>query len=1637
MGLAVSLFFLFSETTTFATTVTCTYPGPTQSIITCSGCEGATGGTSCAGPTNCRQTYNDGLWCQDTCDCAYLHIFGKENTGYCGSQASDIACRADGPNCEYNTGPGGTSVGPMYGCGMIGGSPDFSISSTPGSAPITQGQSQVYAITLASLNSYSGNVSLTAICPTNATCNFDTSALAVPSDGTRTTNYTVSNTNSTPVATHTITFTGTDSAASLTHQTSSTLTVSAGGLSHICPSGNQAQLSSSSINVGATTQALFPPNYSNLDGTGRFWTQNSGIASVDANYPGTVTGVSQSSTGIYGTGFYYGPTDAHNCSLDIATITVTSGVPPNGTLQGRVWVDTNRDGSGTGEPYLVDPSGPGSCTQKYVLGGVTINYSGPVSGSVLVNLCDPPYYAKSLPPGSYTVSISVPAGWSVISTNPQSGSVASNGSLDIWFAIQPPPPAPILFTSPANFSFTATQGGANPASQSLTIRNDGPAGSQLNWNISNTGSWLTARRSAAGQETSGVEVSGGTATPAPDASINISGLSVGTYNATISVTSNGGNASIPVTLNINPPAPTADIKVSDPWSGVVNSNGPITTVYNNIVNLSWTSTNATSCTVTGNSQNFSGTSSAGTATSNLTASATYTINCSGPGGNSSPDSVTINIPPPPTSPIASCPAPGTSATLSWTAPAGGYNTFKVGINIGNADYITYPYEFYENNNITGTTFSLPPPTTPGQTYTWIVRTIDINTGAFSSYVGGVFTCASAAIPSIQLSESTMTFSGTSGGSAPAGQTFTVKNNGAVGSTLKWHATTNSNWCYVNGVGNGSYVSGADLAQGATSVALNVTVGLPSNTGSPTCTIDVWDNGSSPAASPNHQWIDITYNVKPSDVSGVSVAITAACPAAQTVDLTWNAAQSGIVAKTYNIYRNTTGAAPTAGNLITNVSTLSYTDTPPPGTYYYWVETLSAGFTSPSKVPSSPVKITLAACPAPVADIKGTVAAAVPFIGYTNSNGPMVVYSGATFQLLWTCANSTSATIDGTAINPVASGSGSYTAGGSAWSHTYTLVCTGSGSDSDTITVSVPPAPTVPLGNCPAPGTSATISWTAPSGYTHFLVRAYDLALPWPPPTWIIYDDDYIGVSAPLSGTTPGHTYSWWVHTRGASGAWSDGVGTNFSCAAAVCQAGTVSLGSSSISAGGSTTASAPAGWSGGQFNSSNSAIANIPSPSSNPATVNGVSPGPAQISGFGWTDPGGATSCPLNNASLTVTAASTYSYTVTPTLDLTAQQNAAGPSGDITVTNTGNQALTINVAEAIPWANINKASVTLAPGANTTVTVTITDTNQSVGLHTGAVNFSHPQAGNQSATVNFNVTPSGGGPGPSPVTLDNSQCGKMIISWADIGATSYNIYRNTTGVAPTIGVTAPTFTNATSPKTDNLSADSYSYWVTGIVVGVETSAVAPTGANTNPTSVTACSQASLITSDKDIAAINAVAVPTVNPCNNSTNVLPGGTSLKLGDTLTFNLNICNNNVNSTGPATNISVTDTMTNLKIPDAASHPLGWNVKYCPPSASCVSLTQGSGADKYTVSGTAPNQTISINLTNRSLVQATFGYISFDAQLAIPASFNGASARFQNIFSIGYNLSPGTPAVPVSGFTPLLLFSTGLGTPIIIEVP
>ncbi|KAA3626088.1 MAG: fibronectin type III domain-containing protein [Proteobacteria bacterium] len=128
---------------------------------------------------------------------------------------------------------------------------------------------------------------------------------------------------------------------------------------------------------------------------------------------------------------------------------------------------------------------------------------------------------------------------------------------------------------------------------------------------------------------------------------------------TLSCTGAGGSITRSVTVAVAPPpAPTLSL-----------SGNPTSVAYNGTSVLSWSSSNATSCSAAGDWSGTKGASGAETV-GPLTSDASYTLTCTGIGGSVNRTvSLTVQAPPAPTITLSASPttlAAGSNATLTWS-----------------------------------------------------------------------------------------------------------------------------------------------------------------------------------------------------------------------------------------------------------------------------------------------------------------------------------------------------------------------------------------------------------------------------------------------------------------------------------------------------------------------------------------------------------------------------------------------------------------------------------------------------------------------------------------------------------------------------------------------------------------------------------------------------------------------------------------------------------------------------------------------------------------------------------------------------------------------------------------------------------
>jgi hypothetical protein len=151
--------------------------------------------------------------------------------------------------------------------------------------------------------------------------------------------------------------------------------------------------------------------------------------------------------------------------------------------------------------------------------------SGTGNGAVTVTVS-----TGSLTAGTYSAMVAVVATGAPTITVP------------VTFTVSTAPVPPAIGASPTSLSFGATQGGANPATQTVTISNTG--GGTLSWTASDNAAWLT------------LSPASGTGNGAVTVTVSTGSLTAGTYSATVAMNAAGAAAvTVPVTFTVVATAP--------------------------------------------------------------------------------------------------------------------------------------------------------------------------------------------------------------------------------------------------------------------------------------------------------------------------------------------------------------------------------------------------------------------------------------------------------------------------------------------------------------------------------------------------------------------------------------------------------------------------------------------------------------------------------------------------------------------------------------------------------------------------------------------------------------------------------------------------------------------------------------------------------------------------------------------------------------------------------------------------------------------------------------------------------------------------------------------------------------------------
>lgn len=230
----------------------------------------------------------------------------------------------------------------------------------------------------------------------------------------------------------------------------------------------------------------------------------------------------------------------------------------------------------------------------------------------------------------------------------------------------PPPSDPVppaIGASPTSLTFAATQGGTNPATQTVTISNTGSG--TLSWTASDNATWLTASpTSGTGNGTVTLSVITGT-------------LATGSYSGTMTLSGATGvtPVTVPVTFTVTA-APNISLNPSSltytATQGAANPTKQTVSLTNTGGTLNWTvSDSASWLSVSPTSGSSSSTLTTAVNTSGL-AAGTYngTITVSATGSSSKTVAVTLTVSAPTTS----------SATLTWSpntdSDLAGYKVYR-------------------------------------------------------------------------------------------------------------------------------------------------------------------------------------------------------------------------------------------------------------------------------------------------------------------------------------------------------------------------------------------------------------------------------------------------------------------------------------------------------------------------------------------------------------------------------------------------------------------------------------------------------------------------------------------------------------------------------------------------------------------------------------------------------------------------------------------------------------------------------------------------------------------------------------------------------------------------------------------------
>jgi uncharacterized protein (TIGR03437 family) len=474
---------------------------------------------------------------------------------------------------------------------------------------------------------------------------------------------------------------------------------------------------------------------------------------------------------------------------------------------------------------------------------------------------------NGLTPGPYNSSISIAS--SGASVSPQ----VVNVSLSVT-------PGASIGVSQNQMSFTGTIGGTAPAAQTLLIF--GPTNSSalsvtLKASTTSGGNWLVAS-----------PASGSTPLQASIA-VSTAGLSAGTYNGAVTVSSGDASNSpltVGVTLTLNN-APTIQVTpASLAFTGTVGGSSPASQLLSATLSGAGTATGIAATATTTSGGPWLSVANAGSL-ANVTASLTVSVNLAGLGAGTYSGSISLASTGASNTPLAvpvtlTVSAPQIQvapSSLSFTAMQGGANPAAQTVSaslqpLGSAAFTATASTVSGGswlsvtnggsaNSVTTLNVLANISGLPLGVYTGAVSVA--STGASNTPVSIPVTLTIASTqnpPTLAVSPASMLFTTQAGsGSAPATQTFTVQNiggagggSGAIGFTLQVATTNGGGWLAISKTTDVTpstvtvTATPGSLAQGGYNGSITITP-LASSGATGTLTLPVGLAISAPAISP--------------------------------------------------------------------------------------------------------------------------------------------------------------------------------------------------------------------------------------------------------------------------------------------------------------------------------------------------------------------------------------------------------------------------------------------------------------------------------------------------------------------------------------------------------------------------------------------------------------------------------------------------------------------------------------------------------------------------------------------------------------------------------------------------------------------